>query len=511
MKRLFTQLLLLVLMCSLVPLFAEGLPEGFDSHLRVYKEYVRTLWYLTEKADGFSDQQNPQYLEIYTQGHFFKDRVSQEHALLKKLVKANPEASMNYMQQLIAKDSTGQEFAVLKKIFGYNLRILKAKNPSLDIQSYLPKRAGGTQQADSNGIFFSVEDRHDTNIPAPTAPSDWAIKEYERFFTPTTLPSSQPALAPAFDAYGAADSGRQQADRVTTGWVAGQYVQKEGNQVTVTASSMNVRGGPSTDNPVVGKVVSGQKLTVISEKDGWFEVQIPSQAVSSGMYRKIVLVKGNVPYLVQGDSFLGQKEVILTFDDGPSAQDNRTSTAIKALQGAKAAGVFFCLGNTLKQSFSAPLIKAMKAAGSFPAVHGFYHATSDGKPFTALPWETISQHLTQTKELLKGMTGDQPVFFRPPYGIIRLADLERIENNLHLIPVGWTIDSLDWSIKSPDELFKTITGLIAKRGKGVVLMHDIHAQSLAVLPRLLAWFSQNGYTVVGPERLMDAFTASRGQ
>jgi LDH2 family malate/lactate/ureidoglycolate dehydrogenase len=43
--------------------------------------------------------------------------------------------------------------------------------------------------------------------------------------------------------------------------------------------------------------------------------------------------------------------------------------------------------------------------------------------------------------------------------------------------VGWTIDTLDRSTKDPEQLYQKIIEMIRRRGKGIVLMHDIHPQS----------------------------------
>jgi hypothetical protein len=47
--------------------------------------------------------------------------------------------------------------------------------------------------------------------------------------------------------------------------------------------------------------------------------------------------------------------------------------------------------------------------------------------------------------------------------------------------------------KSPDELFTKVTQMLTKRGKGILLMHDIHSQSRAAVPRLLEWMKNNGF------------------
>jgi len=361
-------------------------------------------------------------------------------------------------------------------------------------------------------MFLSLEESAGPTAVAPDKPSAWAMQEFERVFAP--LPGA--AARPTFGAYQEGpEAVPQQADGVKTGWVSSQFATREGNEVLIKASEMNVRGGPSTDHAVVGKARNGQRLPFVSERDGWYEVRLPAGTspaappAGGGSYCKISIVKGNVPYLVQMDSFLGPKEVVLTFDDGPTTKDDRTAGVIRDLKAQAMPAIYFMLGSTLQSAALQPLVKLCRQNGGYPAVHGYYHATSDGKPFTALPWETVRKHLVDTKLAIRSLTGEEAVFFRPPYGIIRADDLRKIESELQLIPVGWTIDSMDWSIKSPDELFTKVTSMIKARGKGIVLMHDIHPQSRAVVPRLAAWLKANGYTVVGPERLVDGFRAAR--
>lgn len=191
--RIWISCLLLLLVGSLAG--AANLPAGFDAHLQAYREYVRTLWFLTGKADRLDDQSSPEYLELSAQGHFFQVRVSAEFQLLKKQIKDAPEASMARFRAMIAKDRDGQEFALIKKLFGYNLRVLKAKDPSLNVEEYLPQRRGPRPGSAPNNLFLSLEDRQDPTVPAPTSPSAWAMQEFDRFFAEQGQPA--PGLTPA--------------------------------------------------------------------------------------------------------------------------------------------------------------------------------------------------------------------------------------------------------------------------------------------------------------------------
>jgi len=115
------------------------------------------------------------------------------------------------------------------------------------------------------------------------------------------------------------------------------------------------------------------------------------------------------------------------------------------------------------------------------------------------------EQLGGVKSSITAAAGRKPVFFRPPYGIITPDALLALDSELNLVPVGWTIDTLDWSTKNPDELFEKTIALIKQRGKGIVLMHDIHDQSRLASKRLVQWLSDNGYTVVSPERMTKAY------
>ncbi len=218
-------------------------------------------------------------------------------------------------------------------------------------------------------------------------------------------------------------------------------------------------------------------------------------------YCQINYVKNSVPFLVQYDGFLKKGEVILTFDDGPGQLTEEVSSAMKD---AGASSVFFVLGSKLGPN-GKELVKRTALDGHSVAVHGYNHATGSGKPFTALSTEETLDQLGGVSASIAAAVGRKPVFFRPPYGIISPEALKAIDIKLGLVPVGWTIDTLDWSTKDPEELFLKTTSLIKQRGKGIVLMHDIHSQSRTAAKRLVKWLAENGYKVVSPERMTAAY------
>lgn len=252
---------------------------------------------------------------------------------------------------------------------------------------------------------------------------------------------------------------------------------------------------------------TGVSAGISAELDGLFasEENAGRAAGENGAIRagycQINYVKGHVPFLVQYDGFLKKGEIVITFDDGPGSHSPEVAAAMKA---GRAPSIFFVLGEKLGAA-GKEQIKAETAEGNFVGVHGLHHATESGKPFTAYSQEKIFSQLGGVVSSITAATGQAPKFFRPPYGVIAPGVLRAVSSDLGLVPVGWTIDTLDWSTKDPDTLYANTVAMIKKRGKGIVLMHDIHAQSRAAVVRLVKWLGENGYTVVSPDRLAQAY------
>jgi len=170
-----------------------------------------------------------------------------------------------------------------------------------------------------------------------------------------------------------------------------------------------------------------------------------------------------------------------------------------------AQALFFVLGRNLTGAAGKERIKAEVTDGHLVGVHGYNHATEGDKPFTAYSTEKTISQLGQVAGMISEDVGKKPGFFRPPYGIISPEALKAAASELNLVPVGWTIDTLDWSTKDPEELYQKTISMIKQRGKGIVLMHDIHPQSRTASKRLVAWLAGNGFKVVSPERMAKAF------
>jgi peptidoglycan/xylan/chitin deacetylase (PgdA/CDA1 family) len=331
-------------------------------------------------------------------------------------------------------------------------------------------------------------------VPRPTADMSAYQAQYEDYYSALQVYSDAAYRSP------------QDSPEFMEASASGQYIRARLEELGALLGRPS-GAERSVFNPAAGKpgTVSFKVRSELDDVFGFYgapglRAETRGVPIKQG-YCQINYVKNATPFLVQYDGFLKKGEVIITFDDGPGPLTAEVSASMKE---AGAQGVFFTLGAKLNAT-GRERIKGAAADGHYVSVHGYNHATADGKPFTALSKEETLKQLAAVKTAIIGATGKAPLFFRPPYGIIAPDVLKAISAELGLTPVGWTIDTLDWSTKDPDALYQNTINMIKQRGKGIVLMHDIHPQSRTALKQLLKWLAANGYKVVSPERMSTAF------
>jgi peptidoglycan/xylan/chitin deacetylase (PgdA/CDA1 family) len=187
--------------------------------------------------------------------------------------------------------------------------------------------------------------------------------------------------------------------------------------------------------------------------------------------------------LLPGLSGTGQPDhVALTFDDGPDPRS--TPAFLDLLRAQNVRATFFLLGNMLSR---APELGAeLVAAGHEVAVHGWEH-----RCLLARGPRATYDDMARARDLIATVTGQQPRWFRPPYGVLTIAALNAARR-LDLAPVLWTAWGRDWEAgATPESVLATATARL--RGGGTVLLHDSDCTSapgswrhtLAALPELI--------------------------
>jgi len=190
----------------------------------------------------------------------------------------------------------------------------------------------------------------------------------------------------------------------------------------------------------------------------------------------------------KANDFLQPKEVVLTFDDGPQKYSTEAVLAALAEQCVKA--TFFSIG---KMALGYPeIIREVAHAGHTVGTHTWSHkAIAKLKTFQEGKDE-IERGISAVHRAV-----GEPIapFFRYPTLVDTKESLEYLgKRNIAMFSTD--IDSLDYKIQAPESIVKTVMTKLAKNGKGIILMHDIHKKTAKAVPLLLAALKQGGYKVV---------------
>jgi peptidoglycan/xylan/chitin deacetylase (PgdA/CDA1 family) len=189
--------------------------------------------------------------------------------------------------------------------------------------------------------------------------------------------------------------------------------------------------------------------------------------------------------------FLRDKEIVLTFDDGP--WPGNTPMVLKALQDNCIKATFFEIGE--HATWAPELSKALAAAGMTIGSHTWSHKDLAKNPY-ASDIEQAKQEIEMGVSAVH-MAVDGPIapFFRFP-DLQQPADLMTYLGTRNISTFSTDIDTFDFKIRKPDEVIKSAMTKLAKNGKGILLMHDFQHATAEALPELLRQLKAAGYKVV---------------
>jgi peptidoglycan/xylan/chitin deacetylase (PgdA/CDA1 family) len=186
--------------------------------------------------------------------------------------------------------------------------------------------------------------------------------------------------------------------------------------------------------------------------------------------------------------FLTDKEVVLTFDDGPWPT---TPAVLKALSEECTKGVFFPVGK--HTTYHPEILKQVAAAGHTIGSHTWSHAHLDSKKLTEAQ---VKEEIEKGFSAVKMALGAAPApFFRfPGLGHTQPALGYLASRNISMFSVD--VDSNDFKSSGPDQVIQNVMTKLDKQGKGVILMHDLQKHTAIALPTLLRRLKAGGYKVV---------------
>lgn len=200
-----------------------------------------------------------------------------------------------------------------------------------------------------------------------------------------------------------------------------------------------------------------------------------------------------------------EREIALTFDDGPDPEYTPELLDLLKRHGAK--GTFFVVGENADKH--PDIIARIHEEGHVLAIHNYVHKSN----WLMRP-RTVRNQIQRTSDAIERITGVKPKYYRPPWGIVNLFDFAK-KGGIQI--VLWTSMFGDWNAKvGAEKLYRRMRSKL-KPGE-VFLLHDCGttfgadrdapAGTIAALSRILEDGQKLGLKFVGIDDMI-ALTEAR--
>lgn len=187
---------------------------------------------------------------------------------------------------------------------------------------------------------------------------------------------------------------------------------------------------------------------------------------------------------------LADKEVVLTFDDGPLPP--YTNRILEVLAGECVKANYFVVGRMARGY--PELLRRIRADGHVIGTHSQNHPLTFDKMPLAEVRNEIEQGIASTASVLGDRNAVAP-FFRIP-GLMRGRTVEQFTQSRGLSLWSADLSGDDWKHVTAAEVVNRVMKRLDEQGKGVVLLHDIQPATAIALPELLRRLKKGGYRVV---------------
>jgi peptidoglycan/xylan/chitin deacetylase (PgdA/CDA1 family) len=186
--------------------------------------------------------------------------------------------------------------------------------------------------------------------------------------------------------------------------------------------------------------------------------------------------------------FLRDKEVVLTFDDGP--WPGHTPAVLKALAEQCTKALFFPIGK--HAGWHPEIMKQVAAAGHTVGSHTWSH-----KDLSKLSQQEGIDEIEKGIAAVSIALGNKPTapFVRFP-ALRHPPELLKYVGERNIGVFSTDLDSFDFKMRKPDQVIASVMKKLEKHGKGIVLMHDFQQATAHAAPELLKRLKDGGYKVV---------------
>ncbi|WP_419883700.1 polysaccharide deacetylase family protein [Peribacillus sp. B-H-3] len=183
------------------------------------------------------------------------------------------------------------------------------------------------------------------------------------------------------------------------------------------------------------------------------------------------------------------KAILLTFDDSP---DKYALDIAKTLQSLHVKAIFFVNGHFLESAEGRKKLKAIHDMGFMIGNHTYHHTG-----LKDLPEAKQKDEIVKLNNLVKSITGEQPKFFRAPFG--QNTDYsKKIAAQQKMILMNWSF-GYDWvkEYQSKAAITKIMLTTPYLTSGANLLMHDRKWTSEAIKD-IVQGYQAMGYDIIDP-------------
>src|SRR5258705_5812413 len=187
---------------------------------------------------------------------------------------------------------------------------------------------------------------------------------------------------------------------------------------------------------------------------------------------------------------LRDHEVVLTFDDGPLPRNSNQVLDILAAQCVKA--TFFIIGNMAQAAPEG--VRKLRDAGHSIGTHTQNHPSSMNRMSIERARQEIDDGIASVKTALGDDTALAPFFRIPGLSRTQAAEDYVVAQGIQIWSADFPAD--DWHHISSSRVYDIAMKRLEAKGKGILLLHDTQARTVAALPRILRELKARGYRIV---------------
>src|SRR5580765_3545992 len=187
---------------------------------------------------------------------------------------------------------------------------------------------------------------------------------------------------------------------------------------------------------------------------------------------------------------LEDKEVVLTFDDGPLPP--YTNRVLDALAEHCVKANYFLVGRMARGY--PELARRILAEGHTIGTHSENHLLG----FDRAPLDTVKDEIERGIVSVGTALGNRNAvspFFRIP-GFLRRPEVENYLQSRRLMTWSADVVADDWRHINASEVVRRALARLDEKGKGILLLHDIQPATALALPELLRELKTRGYRIV---------------